>query len=51
MLDDVAAYLVISPLAAVVALVLGFLGWGVSRTLAPAAVRGERSAVGRRVTE
>ncbi len=50
MLDDVAAYLVVSPLAAVVVLVLGLIGWGLARAHAPALVRRDRGADTRRVT-
>jgi hypothetical protein len=38
MLDDVAAYLVLSPIAAIVVLVVGAMGWSMRR-LRPAAVR------------
>lgn len=42
MLDDVAAYLVLSPIAVLVLLALALIGWGLRGRLAPVTARLER---------
>jgi hypothetical protein len=50
MLDDVAVYLVLSPIAAIVVLVLGVVGWSMRR-LSPAAPRRAERTNSHRLSE
>lgn len=51
MLDDVAAYLVISPLAAVTALVLMLIGWVAGRAAAPVLARRPQRSVTKTISD
>jgi hypothetical protein len=50
-LNDVAVYLVVSPLAAFVVAVIALVGWGLRRGRAPAAVRHDPPLKAPRIAE
>ena len=50
-LNDIAVYLVVSPVAAFLVAVVAVIGWGLRRRPAPVAVRRDRAVKATRIAE